>query len=177
MCLGQELPKGKVLEDMVSSIDILPTLLELAGVPVPESVQGQSFAPLLKGGRYESRKHVFAEKTFHSYYDPMRAVRTERFKYIRNFEIGFAVEVPGDVEEGEIFRSHVELYHGAAHPVLELFDLEADPWEQKNLAGDAQYADEERSLQQTLWRWMEETDDPLLDGLVESPAYRRAISL
>src|SRR5215467_1196632 len=61
------------MEDLVSNIDILPTLLHSAGLEVPARVQGRS---LLDRGA--PREAIFAEKTFHSYYDPMRCVRTSR---------------------------------------------------------------------------------------------------
>jgi arylsulfatase A-like enzyme len=128
----------------------------------------------VSGERYVPRTAVYAEKTFHSYYDPMRAVRTERFKYIRNFETAFEVEVPADVELGAIFRSHVELYHNGQHPPVELYDLEVDPLEQTNLSGDPRYAEIERELDTQLWTWMADTQDPLLQGPVASPAYRQA---
>jgi N-sulfoglucosamine sulfohydrolase len=160
---------GAVREEMVSNIDILPALFEAAGVAIPDRVQGRS---LLTGG---GRDAIFAEKTFHSYYDPMRGVRTRRHKYIRNFESAFAVEVPGDIQAGPIFRSNPTLYSADRPSVVELYDLEEDPLEQRNLAGRQEVADVERELGTELWRWMRETKDPLLSGPVPSPHYRLAI--
>jgi N-sulfoglucosamine sulfohydrolase len=168
------LAEGTVTEELISNIDLLPTLLEILGLPIPSEVQGRSFLPVLRGESVAARTAVYAEKTFHSYYDPMRAIRTERYKYIRNFETAFAVEVPGDVQLGSIFREHVELYQGSQHPPTELYDLHADPLEQRNLAGEAEYADAERQLDGSLWAWMEQTHDPLLAGPVVSPSYRQA---
>lgn len=167
---------GRTPDGLVSTIDLLPTLLELAGAPVPETVQGRSFAPLLRGEAEAGREEVHAEKTYHSYYDPMRAVRTRRYKYIVNFEPAFAVEVPGDVQRGAVFRRHVELFHGAEHPLEELYDLETDPAERHNLAGEAAAEPVRREMAARLRRWMERTDDPLLHGPVSSPAYARAIA-
>ena len=155
---------GQVHQQLVSNIDVLPTLLAAAGVPVPEGVQGQS---LDKG-----RLAIFAEKTFHSYYDPMRCIRTERHKFIRNFESAFAVEVPGDIQAGPIFRSDPTRYSKDRPNLVELYDLEHDPLEQDNLAGTS---DVEHDLSNRLWAWMRETNDPLLDGPVPSPYYRRAM--
>jgi N-sulfoglucosamine sulfohydrolase len=167
--------EGRVVPDLVSNVDVLPTLLETAGVPVLEGIQGRSFLPLLRREPQEVRDVIFAEKTFHSYYDPMRCVRTERFKYIRNFESSFLVEVPGDVQQGAIFRTHVERYSTDRSSLVELYDLRADPLEQDNLAGEAAFNKVERALEKQLWQWMEDTDDPLLHGPVASPAYRRAL--
>jgi N-sulfoglucosamine sulfohydrolase len=160
---------GGVRSEMVSNIDVLPTLLEAAGVAVPEGVHGRS---LVKGG---GREAIFAEKTFHSYYDPMRCVRTARHKFIRNFETAFAVEVPADIQAGPIFRADPTRYSRDRPNVVELYDLEEDPLEQRNLAGQDEVAEIERKLSAELWRWMRETDDPLLDGPVASPRYRRAM--
>jgi arylsulfatase A-like enzyme len=138
-------------------------------------MQGRSFLPLLCGEAYEPRDAVYAEKTYHSYYDPMRAIRTTQHKYIRNFESAFLVEIPGDIAQGAIFGSDTQRYHGATHPATELYDLRADPDEQQNLAGDPTYAEVERELDARLWSWMREVEDPLLRGPVPSPAYRSAM--
>jgi arylsulfatase A-like enzyme len=162
---------GRALRPMVSNLDVLPTLLEAAGVPAPPGLQGRSLLPLLRGEPYEERAAVFAEKTYHSYYDPIRAIRTEQFKYIRNFETAFEVEVPGDVQLGAIFRDHVELYHGRQHPPVELYDLTEDPLERHNQAGAGRLAEVQGRLDAALWSWMAETGDPLQRGPVPSPAY------
>lgn len=168
---------GGAPQGMVSTIDVLPTLLELTGVPVPGPVQGRSFASLLRGDGDVGREEIHAEKTYHSYYDPMRAVRTVQYKYIRNFETTFAVEVPGDVQRGAVFRRHVELYHGSEHPPEELYDLAADPTERHNLAGKAAAEPLRQAMAARLRRWMETSQDPLLLGPIPSPAYTRAIRL
>jgi len=59
--------------------------------------------------------------------------------------------------------------------VVELYDLEADPLEQHNLAGTPSVKAVEEELSAELWRWMRETDDPLLNGPVASPRYRQAM--
>jgi arylsulfatase A-like enzyme len=166
---------GVVHSELVSNIDVLPTLLEGAGAAGPAGIQGRSFLPLLNGDAYEPREAIFAEKTFHSYYDPIRCVRTRRHKYIRNFETGFAVEVPADIQQGPIFRANPSLYSTDRPNVVELYDLEADPLEEHNLAGSRSLKAVEEELSAELWRWMRETDDPLLNGPVASPRYRQAM--
>jgi arylsulfatase A-like enzyme len=166
---------GAVVTEMVSNIDVLPTMLDAAGVQIPPGVQGRSLLPLLRGERHDERHAVFAEKTFHSYYDPMRAIRTRRHKLIRNFETAFLVEVPGDIQAGAIFRADPTPYSKDRLAVVELYDLEADPLETRNLAGQPDVADVERKLSASLWKWMRETGDPLLRGPVPSPRYRLAM--
>lgn len=167
--------EGRLVSEMISNVDVLPTILEAAGVSVPERIQGRSFLPLLRGETYLPRTEIYAEKTYHSYYDPMRAIRTERFKYIRNFETSFLVEVPGDVQQGIIFPRHTALYSGSEHPPTELYDLEVDPWEQGNLTGLGRVGEIERRLASQLQTWMEQTDDPLLSGPVPSPSWRQGM--
>lgn len=160
---------------LLSNIDLLPTVLELTGTPVPDAVQGRSFASLLRGDPYQPRHEIFAAKTFHSYYDPMRAIRTGRYKLIRNFEATFLVEVPGDIQLGAIFREDPARYVGGIHPPLELYELTEDPLEQHNRADENGLAGVQRDLSDRLWQWMADTADPLLAGPVPSPSFQRAI--
>jgi N-sulfoglucosamine sulfohydrolase len=166
---------GAVTNELVSNIDVLPTLLEGAGLAIPAGIQGRSFLPLLRGAAYEPHQAIFAEKTFHSYYDPMRCIRTSRHKYIRNFESGFAVEVPADIQQGPIFRANPGRYSTDRPSVVELYDLEADPLEEHNLAGSPSLKEVEAELSAELWSWMRRSDDPLLDGPIASPRYREAM--
>jgi N-sulfoglucosamine sulfohydrolase len=173
-------PAGGVQADaaadgLVGNVDALPTILEAAGLPVPERVQGTSFLPLLRGESAAGREAVFAEKTFHSYYDPMRCVRTRRHKYIHNFESAFAVEVPADVQRGALFRADPGRYSADRTAAVELYDLVVDPLERRNLAGRPEVAAVQRDLERRLWAWMEETHDPLLRGPIPSPRFRREL--
>jgi N-sulfoglucosamine sulfohydrolase len=167
--------RGTAVPGLVSNVDVVPTILEAAGLPIPAEVQGTSLLPRLRGQAAPAREAIFAEKTFHSHYDPMRCVRTERYKHIRNFETAFAVDVPGDVQRGAIFRADPARYAADRRALVELYDLEADPLEQRNLAGSPEVVEVQRSLDRTLWRWMSDTSDPLLRGPISSPRYRAAI--
>ena len=171
---GAGVPAGQRRSGLVSGVDVGPTLWARAGVDPPSGVDGRD---LLSGGA--PRERVFAEKTFHSYYDPMRAVRSPAAKLIVNFGVGFRVEVPGDVTEGAIFRSDPGRYTGGPHPVAELYDLRADPLERHNLLdGDARPAPFE-DLRTALLAWMRDGDDPLLGarGPLIAPQHRRALHL
>jgi arylsulfatase A-like enzyme len=170
-----DVPAGTAVPELVSNLDVLPTILDAAGLPRRTEVQGTSFLALMRGEPLQAREVVYAEKTFHSYYDPMRCVRTARFKYIRNFETAFAVEVPGDVQRGLIFRADPWRYAVDRHQLVEFYDLDVDPLEQHNLAGRPELAGVQRELDQRLWQWMEETQDPLLEGPIASPRYRLAL--
>lgn len=166
---------GKVLEEMVSNVDLVPTILEMLGLPTPENLQGQSFAPLLRRESYQPRQQVFAEKTFHTAYEPQRAIRTGRYKLIWNIEAGI-VNVPGDIMRSPIFPQMIQQIV-VELPPFELYDLQNDPLEQRNLVDDPAHADTYRSLRQQLLAWMRETGDPILNGPVASPFYQRALAL
>ncbi len=167
--------QGVVRQELISNVDILPTLLEACGIERPDNLHGRSFAPLLAGEAYEPNEHVFAEKTFHGRYDPQRCVRTERYKYIRYFEKSSLFEVPSD-----IYHHGADLELGRRYanprPPEELFDVQADPHETRNLAGSAEHAENLKQMRDTLATVMRRTDDPLIAGPIASPFYRRAIA-
>lgn len=171
---GQANGGGKI-GSLISNVDVLPTVLEALNLRIPARVQGRSFLANLQGKGGRHRDEIFAEKTYQSYGDPMRAIRTEAYKLILNFESAFDVEVPGDVQMGAIFRSHVERYHGRQHPPVELYDLSADPLELTNLTGERELKIIQTELTRRLLDWMEDTDDPLLGGAIPSPRYEELI--
>jgi arylsulfatase A-like enzyme len=165
-------PRGfagsKVYKELFSNIDLLPTILEAIGVEVPESIQGKSFLGLLQGRKFKPREEIFAEKTYHDIYDPIRAIRTTRFKYIRSFEKMPNLPLPSDIRRSLSARSVPEEFKGERPPV-ELYDLEADPDEMNNLVGGPAYAEIEKELDARLTKWLEETNDPILKGPIPAP--------
>jgi N-sulfoglucosamine sulfohydrolase len=168
---------GRVLTPLMSHIDLVPTLLEALDQPAPaQEFHGRSFWPLLQDRPYKPNDTIFAEKTFHTAYEPMRALRTHRHKLIVNFETGSAYDVPDDVRNGRIYP--LIIAQAAGHrPPVELYDLEADPKERDNLAGRPETADLEEELRQRLLGWMQATGDPLLDGPPPSPFYAETMAL
>jgi arylsulfatase A-like enzyme len=171
------LPGGRVISEMVSNVDVTPSLLEALALPVPASVQGRSFWPLSSGSSqaYVPRAEIFAEKTFHTYYEPMRAIRTLDHKLIVNFEVSTTVDVPTDIRQSPIYPLMLSQFGGVRSPV-ELYDLQADPWEQHNLADQPEVSTIQADLGRRLLVWMEQTDDPLLRGPVASPYYADALN-
>lgn len=174
---------GAVHDELVSNVDLMPTLLDLLGLKPPTDVAGRSFAPLLRGDAYEPRERVFGEMTWHDRYNPIRAIRTERFKYVRNFSVLPKVFVPMDVTPTPAGRAVHEEFYVEQRPTEELYDLERDPHELENLASDRapfetvaeasdpnpEYVDTLARLHDELQEWMDATDDPLLDGPVAYP--------
>ena len=166
---------GRVVSEMISNVDVTPSLLEGLGIRPSMDLHGRSFWPLLNAACYMPRSEIFAEKTFHTYYEPMRAVRTEHHKLIVNFEVSTRVDVPSDIRGSPIYPLMLKEFDDV-RPILELYDLTADRWEQHNLAGLPESASLEADLQQRLLKWMQSTDDPLLEGPVASPYYAEALA-
>ncbi|MCC7205257.1 MAG: sulfatase [Phycisphaeraceae bacterium] len=169
MLRGPGVRTGMVVDDLIQTVDIAPTLLEAVGVEAPAGMDGRSFWPRLTGEAYRPHEMIFTERNYHGGFDPMRAVRTRRYHYIRNFADAPKWQwLPGEVER---FNDRFEAWYNDLWPPLskprpaeELYDVMADPHETRNLAGDAALADVRRELAAALHRWMVETNDPLLQG-------------
>ncbi|MFQ6099047.1 MAG: sulfatase/phosphatase domain-containing protein, partial [Armatimonadota bacterium] len=127
---------GRVADKMVLNVDVAPTILDLAGVSIPDDMHGVSWRPILERKRTRWRKAFLYE-----YYEypavhmvaKNRGVRTRRWKYIHYFE------------EPEAF---------------ELYDLKNDPEEVNNLYGDPKYEGKVDELRRLLTRLRQETHDP-----------------
>jgi N-sulfoglucosamine sulfohydrolase len=164
---------GKVVEAMVSWVDITPTLLDFAGVAPPKAgLQGRSFLPLLDGRPAEGWDSVYASHTFHevTMYNPMRAIRTRRHKLIWNLAPGlptpFASDLYGSptwqgvLARGDASYGQRSLEAFLHRPALELYDLEADPGESHNLASTPEHAGLVAQLRARLEAFQDATRDP-----------------
>ncbi|MBU9712671.1 sulfatase [Evansella tamaricis] len=178
--LIMRLPKGmtnggRVQNELLCNIDLMPTLVDIAGGKIPEGIDGVSFLPLLKEESYEERESFFCELSWHDRYHPMRGIRTKEFKYIRNFEKGPKVYLPLDIHESLSGQEVRDDYY-VANSVEELYDLKGDPLEENNVAGLESYRDVLLDLRGRVERWMKETNDPLLEGSIpgeEAPGWKR----
>ncbi len=161
---------GKVSDALVSHVDLFPTLCDLLAIDPPAWLQGRSMMPLVRGEADETNEAIFAEVTYHAAYEPMRAVRTKRWKYIRRFG-GRGRLVRPNCDQGP--SKDWMLAHGWAEvpPAAEeeLYDLALDPNEAHNLAGEERCAEALEEMRGRLERWMHETADPLLAGPVPAP--------
>jgi arylsulfatase A-like enzyme len=160
---------GKVVDAPVSHLDVFPTLCELAGVEEPDWLQGRSLMPLVRGEVERLHEAIFAETTFHAAYQPHRAVRTERWKYIRRFD-DYQHPVLANCDDSDSKDLLVAAGWGEQIvPEEQLYDLVLDPTEGHNRAGDPACAEALADMRGRLDAWMHETEDPLLDGPVEPP--------
>ncbi len=173
------LEPGTVNRDLVSSVDFAPTMLSLAGADIPESMHGHAF---MGPRKQEPRDYVFAARDrMDEAYDMIRAVRDERFKYIRNFMPHLEYNQTIDYLDRmstmqEMTRLHREgrlegpekLYFRQRKPVEELYDTWSDPQEINNLAGDDKQGKRLIRMRGVLCEWMERTGDA---GLVPEPDF------
>ena len=165
---------GTVTRTLVSGEDFAPTMLEIAGLAPPKEMSGVSYLKLLKGDAFEERKYIFAERGPHggdgamkpdilaSTFDLARCVRSANFKLIYNCTPHQAVapvdsqrdpgwqEMKAAFAEGKLAPEFVRAYFTTPRSTYELYDLEADPGELTNLAGNKKYAQVERELKQAL---------------------------
>ncbi len=173
---GQGQP-GETTDQLISSIDFGPTVLNLAGAQVPDHVQGR---PFLGPNTPEPRDYVYgARDRMDERYDIIRMVRDKRFRYLRNYEpLKSYYQYINTCEKGatmkELRRLHeagglsaeAEYYFSSTKPVEELYDVRADPHEVNNLATNPEYADVLTRMREAQSQWVRDTGDL---GLIPEP--------
>lgn len=166
----QQIKSGGVRDELVSMIDVSAQVLAIAGVEAPDHVQGRAF---LEPGA-EPRRYVFAARDrWDEVIDKSRAVIGERYKYMRNdmpqvpyFTYHSYLERVRPIrpvlwelyKAGKMTPAQAHLMH-PNKPREELYDLRADPWETKNLAGDPAHAETLKLLRAELMEWEDRTND------------------
>ena len=175
--VGDQGKPGQQTKELVSSIDFGPTVLNLAGIDVPQHVQGRAF---LGENLSTPRDFVFgARDRMDERYDIIRMVRDERFKYIRNYEpLKTFYQYMNTPEKGatmrDLRRLHdagklariPNLFFAPNKPVEELYDCDNDPHELNNLAADPKYAARLKRLRSAHLDWVKRTKDL---GLIAEP--------
>ena len=132
--------RGGQLQELVSLIDLPPTLLDAAGLEIPAQMQGRSLMPLLRGGVADWPAEVFVQI---SEAQVGRAVRTHRWKY--------GVDAPGEQGRDVAGADHYEEQY--------LYDLQADPYELNNLVGHESHREVAQVMRERLLRRMEEAGE------------------
>lgn len=173
ICYPDEIPGQQQSSSLVSVIDIAPTILEMAGIDVPESFQGRSFQVLLDDPDQPFRNYVFAEHNWHDYEAHERMVRNREFMYILNSRPQKPQMGPADAvgspafEDLQRLRAEGELSAIQADVFVvprakeELYDLSQDPLQLVNIASVPAYQDELETMRGVLSRWMEPTGDSI----------------
>lgn len=165
---------GSSTKALVEYTDIVPTFLEAAGRPRPETLDGRSFLPVLTGKAESHREFAYAQETSKGIINGpvhygIRSIRGERYRYIRNLTPDVAFK--NAVTPGKVFQSWIragakgneraaKLAKDFQHrPAEELYDCEADPWNRNNLIEDASLAPVIADLKQRLDSWMKSQGD------------------
>ncbi len=181
---GPGVVAGPIVDHLVQNIDLAPTVLDAMGVSVPDDIQGRSLWPLLTGGTYRPHDAIFTERNFHGEpppgdkrtrdtYDPTRAIRTQRFHYIRRLQPDArprrnSDRLPWESLPCEALSAEAPgagASQSEPRPAEELYDIRQDPLEFVDLAGKPEYAGIKAGLAAELDRWMRETDDFALTGV------------
>lgn len=162
---------GSACDRLISSIDIAPTFTELAALPPSPTFQGESFAPLLRDPQQRTREAIYAEHNWHDYQAHERAVRTDRYLYIRNAFPNLTGSPPADAVRSPTYLLMQELHRAdrltrdqlgcflSPRPTEELYDVKADPHQLHNLMDDPTHAQARDRLRGMLDQWVRETGD------------------
>ncbi len=165
----------RTTNELTSAVDLMPTFLQAAGLPVPAELPGRSLNPMLGGARVEPRPYLFTEYTSHVtfHFYPRRTVTDGRYKLVVNLLPNRANPAPEGEGDGA-YQSALQLFAPQttqrkgwdtfARPgAEEFYDLQNDADEWNNLAGAPAIAGHQKRLRDVLQTWREETKDPFLD--------------
>jgi len=160
---------GSGLDRLVSFVDLAPTILSLVGIQIPDYMQGEAF---LGNQKKKSRKYIyFSRDRMDERYDMMRSVRDGRFRYIRNY---MPHRIYGQYLEylwkAPSMRSWEKAFHDGkcnetqrifwgVKPVEELYDIQSDPHEVRNLAGDPDYKEVLQRMRKANKKWIRDIRD------------------
>jgi len=161
---------GTINNELISAIDFAPTVLSLAGIKIPNHLQGQAFLGAQKAKT--PRKYVFAARDrMDTEYDRVRMVRDQRFRYLYNYmpekpyyqNIEFRLDVPMMKEilklkeDGKLNKDQMAWFE--PKPTEELYDVENDPFELHNLADDSKYKMKLDEFKSALQTWIKKNGD------------------
>jgi len=161
---------GTTYDDMISFVDLAPSMLSLAGVKAPKYMQGQAFL-----GKYKtkSRTEIYGSRDrMDEFYDMVRCVRNKKFMYVRNFHPEWAyyqdiqyrrqldmMNRLVEMHETNQLNKEQELWFRQSKPVEELYDVESDPFQLNNLAADPNYANLLKDMGTKLEKWQKDIGD------------------
>jgi N-sulfoglucosamine sulfohydrolase len=170
---------GIVYEEMVSTIDLTPTLLDIAGITPAEEFYGRSFKPALFDQTVPGREMIFAERNWHGWDDYIRCIRTKKYKLVYN---GYSDLILGAVDgysspswtdlrdlwKSEHLKPGQKQVFEHPRPHIELYDLEKDPYEINNIADRQEHINTTvRTLFSEIAEWQKET--------LDHPPYKRRL--
>ncbi len=165
---GKGIHAGRVRSDLVSGIDIAPASLAAAGLMVPDYMEGDDFL----SPDYQARSYLVAARDRCDYtIERIRAIVTPRFKYLRNYLTDrpymqpnykdnwpVSKELRALMADGKMNETQL-IFFGAERPAEELYDLQNDPHEIRNLANNPRFQSALKQHRELLREWIEETGD------------------
>lgn len=168
----KNLKKGRT-DALISSIDIAPTFCELAGATISETFQGVSFAPVMDNYSEKTRDYIVGEHNWHDYQAHERAIRNQKYLYIRNAFPHFNASPPADAvrsltyiemivlqKEGELNEKQLDCFIQPRF-AEELYDVQNDPYQFNNLAKNPDFNNELDEMRKKLDNWIVEFDDKI----------------
>jgi arylsulfatase A-like enzyme len=173
----ENIAKNRACHSLVSAIDIAPTVLQLAGISIPDHIQGHSFTSLLKDPDLPFRNFIFGEHNWHDFEAHERMVRTKDFLYILNSRPQFPQMGPADAIGSLSFEELAELRDSGNLSAIqsdifitprareELYDCKSDPDQLVNVASLRNLQDKLQELRSVIKEWMSETGDNIPDSL------------
>ncbi len=189
---GANVQKGIVNHELVSLIDLLPTMFDYLGLTVPDQVQGESLLPLIVYGqsKLEGREYIFVTHNSHGpdwkEFYPSRAIFDGRYYLIKNLKPDKKYLLPADLYMGghpwgnlsypaivnnknqfpDFYQRIVELEGN--RPPWELYDMENDPGQMNNVYGLPLYEKRRNELEKDLESWQVQTGDTIMDTMINS---------
>lgn len=168
---------GESTASLVSAIDLAPTILELAGVRVPETIQGVSMTPIFRDPGATIRRYAFSEHNWHDYAAHGRSVRDGRFLYIRNSRPYDPWQGPADSvrspshqrllamrKEGVLSTAQADVFK-TPRAVEELYLVADDSDQLHTLVGEPEFESDRVRFASILQQWIAETGDSIPDDL------------
>jgi N-sulfoglucosamine sulfohydrolase len=160
---------GKTIDGLVSVIDIFPTVCELLEIEKPARLDGTSVMPLIRNEKQEIHQELFSQVNYHACYEPLRAVRTKRYKYIRRYGDRYKPVLP-NCDDGSSKQYWIDNgWKELQLPKEELYDLVFDPNERNNLVTDTSKIEILNQMRTSLDKIMKTTNDPMQNGYITAP--------
>ena len=166
----KNIKEGTRYDGLLSFVDIMPTILDIAGAEIPKDIDGKSFADVFINNNTQINKYVYGVGTKQNVRDakifPSRSIRDEKFKYIINFN---SIEVyKNNFTDNDILNQFIEIGAKAFPntPYEELYDLSNDPYEKNNIANSKEFFSIKRKLNDELRKWMKDQNDFVDDGKI-----------
>lgn len=171
MWKGKIKPGQRHGNGLISTVDLAPTLLDLAGAPVADDMYGTGFKNILFDPSARGREYVFAERNWHDTDEYIRCIRTEKYKLIYNAYYELPHGTPIDLStslswyelktrqrEGLLTSAQTQIFV-APRAMVEIYDLANDPAELTNVADRQVYFRDGKNLANLLVKWQSETGD------------------